>query len=164
MIFDWQHCFRDQLIHHQSCYIAASRHLHFVSQHINAAVPNSRLCAIEQKSIPVDWKHEEDFVTLTPEESYRLAMKLGPWRSRIVEQEASGGKEWNWGAADDLQVGEKYHFEVPDRSAVKWWVEGSKEDVLRGSWLGWLGLGLGAAKSEWIPLEIKESPVFLVTK
>jgi len=98
-------------------------------------------------------------------------MKLGPWRSRIVEQEASGGKEWNWGAGDDLQVGETYHVEVPDRSAVKWWVEGSKENVLRSSWLGWLGLGAAKSdagdlrpESEWIPLEIKESPVFLVTE
>jgi len=44
-----------------------------------------------------------------------------------------------------------------------------------GTWLGWLsrGLGLGAAKSdagnprpesEWIVLEIKESPVFSVTE
>jgi hypothetical protein len=51
-------------------------------------------------------------------------------------------------------------------------VEGRKEDALRARWLSWL-LGLAATKSdagdlrpenEWIPLEIKESPVFVVTE
>jgi hypothetical protein len=163
--------FRDQLVHHQGCPISASRHLSFVSQRTDTAVPNRRLCVVEQKYVPVDWRHEEDFFTLMPEEPHVLEMRLGPWRSARVELEA-GDREWNFGVGDHLQVGEEYRVEVPDGSAVRWWVEGRKEDVLRAGWISWL-LGLVATKSdagdlrpesEWIPLEIKESPVFVVTE
>jgi hypothetical protein len=134
-------------------------------------VPNSRLCVVEQKSVPVDWKHQEDFVMLMPEEPHVLEMRLGPWRSARVELE-SGDREWNFGVGDRFQVGGEYRVEVPDGSTVRWWVEGRKEDALRAGWLSWL-LGLAATKSdagdlrpesEWIPLEIKESPVFVVTE